>query len=279
MPKSPLTIPNISRRTKRRGMVLSATVGIVTLGVGFARSPHVVKHPLVVATRTLPAGTVVSSRDIQVITLPATFAGAETTVSAVVGHPVSETVVKHQPIMTHDLQPVHLVDGLAPGEVGVMLPVSLASSDNVKPGDRVSVIWLGAKNNTQTNASHSTSSTNPTPGSDLATGLRVLAVLNSSGGSVQSYATGGLNAATPAAVEVAVPRAQAGTLAVAAESGRFWLALDPWSKKAGGLGVRVLVPETTPTPAKPHGTTSSSQGTARHVPSSPRAVTKPSTHG
>jgi len=113
------------------------------------------------------------------------------------------------------------LDGLKSNEVAVMLPVSLASSDEVQPNDRVNVIWLGGSSSTSSAIA---------PGTVIATGLRVLTVLNQNGAPVTPASdANGLSASTPAVVEVAVPQAEAGNLALAASSGRFWLALNPWA--------------------------------------------------
>lgn len=235
MPKKPLiTVPSISRRTRRRGLWLSGTVGLLTLVVGFARTPHTHYDTVVMTTQALPAGTVVSASDVFVQKVPAPgVTGAARAVAAVVGRTLHYAVVAHQPMMTGDIQNVQLVQGLAPGQVGVMLPVSLASSDNVRPGDLVRVIWLGGSSNTS--SSNAAASITLSPGSSLASGLRVLAVLNSQGTALAGAASksGGLSANTPASVEVAAPQQLAGTLSLAAQSGQFWLTLDPWSATPG----------------------------------------------
>ena len=267
--KAPLAIPNISRRTKRRGMLLSLFVGLLTLVVGFLNSPHKKLVSMVMTNTSLPAGTIVSAHDVSVTAIPAPgVPGALPTLSDIVGKKLAQPVVAHQPLMSSDLVATRLLQGLAPGEVGVMLPVSLASSDNVRPGDRVTVIWLGSGNNgtSSTTASSGTSGSmgsSPAalpPGSVLAQGLRVLSVLNNNGGPVQSYNTGGLNASTPASVELAVPSYEAGPIAVAADSGRFWLALTPWSTSPNGA-VTATTPVVHQTPNQPpaaHHTTSQS---------------------
>ena len=278
--KAPMAIPNISRRTKRRGMLLSLLVGLLTLVVGFLNSPHKKLVPMVVATMSLPAGTIVSAHDVLVTSIPAPgVSGALPTLLDIVGKKLAQPVVAHQPLMSSDLVATRVLQGLSPGEVGVMLPVSLASSDNVRPGDRVTVIWLGSGNNgasstttTSSTHSHGSMSSSPAalpPGSVLAHGLRVLSVLNSNGGPVQSYNTGGLNASTPASVELAVPSYEAGPIAVAADSGRFWLALAPWSTSPNGNATTTtpVVPSSATTHSgfsTPSSTTSSTGTTATH---------------
>lgn len=224
--KTPWAIGSLSRRARRRGLILSGLVGITTLGLSFVSHAHA-KPPVtvVVAATNLPAGTVVTAADVTPETLPAPgLPHAVTQVAAVVGHRLSLPVEAGQPVVAADVAAAPMVQGLTAGEVGVMLPVSLASSDNVKPNDLVDVIWVGAANT-------DTAGSGPAvpAGTVIARGLRVLAVLNQNGGPVQGPGATGINASTPATVEVAVPSYEAGQLAVAAASGRFWLALDPWA--------------------------------------------------
>lgn len=289
MPKKPLiTVPSISRRTRRRGLWLSGTVGLLTLVVGFARTPHTHYDTVVMTTQALPAGTVLSASDVTVQKVPAPgVAGAASTVGAVVGHPLHYAVVAHQPMMASDVQKVQLVQGLAPGQVGVMLPVSLASSDNVRPGDLVSVIWLGGTSNTST--SNAAASISLSPGSSLAAGLRVLEVLDSQGVAVAggTAKSGGFNGSTPASVEVAVPQQLAGILALAAQSGQFWLTLDPWSATPGAAasnGTASFPSTSSISPTASHTKTSQStqvspSTSAQHSPSTTGHPSSSSTHG
>ncbi len=242
----PWTIGSLSRRTRRRGMILSALTGLATLGFSVISHTHAARPvPVVLARLTLPAGTYVTAADLTTATLPAPgIAQAVTTPRAVIGHRLTLTVAAGQPLVRADVAATPSVHGLSPGEVALMLPVSLASSDNVKPNDRVEVIWVGANNTSAPNAGPSVPA-----GTVLAQGLRVLAVLNQNGGPVQPPGATGLNASTPAAVEVAVPASEAGRLAVAAASGRFWLAQDPWAGPGNGGGGPV--PDWAPTSVAP----------------------------
>lgn len=217
---------SLSRRTRRRGMFLSGGVGIAVLLVslmshGRARPPVRV----VVITRALSAGSAVSAAEVTTASIPAPgLPSAISNPSTVIGRALTVGVVAHQPLLQADVSRTPMLQGLKANEVAVMLPVSLASSDNVQPSDRVDVIWLGGSNSSTSTGSATA------PGTILAQGLRVLAVLNQNGAPVSPVADGnGLNASTPAVVEVAVPSGEAGTLAVAASSGRFWLALNPWA--------------------------------------------------
>ncbi|MDA8192728.1 MAG: Flp pilus assembly protein CpaB [Thermaerobacter sp.] len=222
-------IGSLSRRTRQRGMILSGTVGLLTLGLSFLGQAHA-KPPvsIVVARHSLLAGTVVTAHDVTTESLPAPgLTHAVTSMTAVVGHTLVWPVGAGQPLVTADVAKTPLVQGLTPNEVAVMLPVSLASSDNVKPNDIVDVIWVGAGTTGQSHTGPSVAT-----GTVIARGLRVLAVLNQNGGPVQPPGSTGINASTPATVEVAVPSYDAGQLAVAAADGHFWLALDPWAASA-----------------------------------------------
>lgn len=218
-----MPLGSLTRRTRRRGMLLAGLVGLGAFTMSLASHSRV-KPPVgvVVTRRALAAGTVLTSADLALESLPAPgLPDRVATLTAAVGHTLAFGLAAHQPLVPGDLVHAPEVDGLKANEVAVMLPVSLASSDDVQPNDRVNVIWLGG----------TSSMANATaPGTVLATGLRVLAVLNQNGSPVTpEAAANGLNASTPAVVEVAVPQGEAGTLAVAASSGRFWLALNPWA--------------------------------------------------
>lgn len=223
------SIGSLSRRTRRRGLVLSGLVGVAALMMSvFGHARAVAPEAVIVATQNLPAGTVMTAQDVKLTQLASPgIVPAVHKLAAVVGHRLAFTVGHGQPIVPADVASAPLIQGLTSQEVAVMLPVSLASSDNVKPNDRVDVIWVGSGQNST--SSSSTAKTGTQPGTVIASGLRVIAVLNSSGGPVQAPGSTGINATTPAAVEVAVPSTEVGTLAVAAASGHFWLDLDPWA--------------------------------------------------
>lgn len=259
-PRAGWAVGSLSRRTRQRGMALSAMVGLGTLALGFlgharAKPPETV----VVANTSLPAGSLVTAHDVTVEKLPAPgVAHAVTSLRAAVGHRLAFSVAAGQPVVQADLSAAPTLQGLPSGEVAVMLPVSLASSDNVRPGDRVDVIWVGGGTTGQTTETTA-------PGSIIARGLRVLAVLNQNGAPAAGTGSkSGLNASTPAAVEVAAPVSEAGALAIAAASGRFWLARDPWARS------QAFVPTVSPTPATPpKDTLPSSSPTASSPPISP----------
>jgi Flp pilus assembly protein CpaB len=213
---------SLTRRTRRRGMILAGGVGFVALTLSMLSHPRSKPAVLVAVTRrSLAAGTVLNVADVMTESVLAPGLRDSLSLKQVVGHSLAFGVAANQVLVAGDVVRTPELDGLKSNEVAVMLPVSLASSDNVQPNARVDVIWLGGT---------ATTSSATAPGTILATGLRVLSVLNQNGSPVTpEAAANGLNASTPAVVEVAVPQAEAGTIAVSASSGRFWLALNPWA--------------------------------------------------
>lgn len=261
------TMGSLTRRTRRRGMILAGVVGITAFTLSMLSHPRSKPAVLVVVTRkALAAGTVLTAADVTTESMPAPgLRDTVSTTNAAMGHTLAFGVAANQPLVTGDLVRTPELGGLKSNEVAVMLPVSLASSDDAEPNDRVNVIWLGGT---------STTSSAVAPGTVIATGLRVLSVLNQNGSPVTpEAAANGLNASTPAVVEVAVPQAEAGTIAVAASSGRFWLALNPWAgpqEVTAGVAPTVAPISASLTPTPP--STGSSIPAGRSVkPSSPPA--------
>jgi len=234
----------MTRRMRRRALWLATLVGVLTLVLGWtattAASRRVV--PVVVAARAVPANTVLTAADLTTVALaghvPSSYLHQP---SALIGKTLVHALAADQPVLLDDVGRSAQRQGLTPSEVGVYLPVNLASSAGVVPGDRVDVLWTGG--------SQSRGASPLQPGATLLTGARVLAVVTSTGSAVlpaknTSQTVGSLAAAVPAAVELAVPRQAAGNVALAAASGQIWLALDPWGTP-GSLGIG----STEPTPA------------------------------
>jgi len=257
---------SLTRRTRRRGMILAGVVGFAALSLSILSHPRTKPAVLVAVIRkALAAGTVLNAADVMTESVPAPGLRDSLSPKQVVGHSLAFGVAANQVLVAGDVVRTPELDGLKSNEVAVMLPVSLASSDNVQPNDRVDVIWLGGT---------ATTSSATAPGTILATGLRVLSVLNQNGSPVTpEAAANGLNASTPAVVEVAVPQAEAGTIAVSASSGRFWLALNPWAgpqEVTAGVAPTVAPISASLTPTPP--STGSSIPAGRTVkPSSPPA--------
>ncbi|MCL8208623.1 MAG: Flp pilus assembly protein CpaB [Actinomycetia bacterium] len=237
----------MSRKARQRGILVSVLVGLGALilsWLGPLAAAHKVSR-VVVATHALAAGTVLTAADVTT----AAWAGPVprgylTAPTAAVRRVLAHDVVAGQPVLAADLQAGAAQQGLAPGQVGVMVPVTLAASGGVRPGDTVDVIWAGS-----TAANGNGAGSGLTPGSTLLRGARVIAVVTSNDTPVQTSNTagqtvGGYGSTVPAAVELAVPQADASALAAAAATGTLWLVLDPWA--TGGS-----VPAPTPTPPTP----------------------------
>jgi Flp pilus assembly protein CpaB len=203
----------MSRKTRQRGILLAILVGVVSLLVSWlgplAAARKVTR--VVVAAHTLAAGTVLTAAD--VTTAPyagAAPAGYLTRPAAVVRRVLAHDVVAGQPLLAADLQTGAAQQGLVPGQVGVMVPVSLAASGGVRPGETVDVIWAGST------AAGGNGNTGLMPGTTLLQGARVLAVVTSTNTPVQAatgsagQTVGGYGSTVPAAVELAVPAAAAG---------------------------------------------------------------------
>ena len=215
-------IGSLTRRTRRRGMIWAGLVGLAAFSLSILSHPRPQPAVQIVVARTaLAAGTVLHAADLMIESMPAPGIRHGLVPKQALGRSLAFGVAAHQPLVAGDVARSPELAGLKSNEVAMMLPVSLASSDMVQPNDRVNVIWLGGS---------SATSSATTAGTVIATGLRVLSVLNQNGSPVTpEAAANGLNASTPAVVNVAVPQAAAGTLAVAASAGRFWLALNPWA--------------------------------------------------
>lgn len=260
-PKSTWAVGSLSRRARRRGMIVSGLVGVVTLGLGlFTHAKPPPDQSVVVAATTLVPGSLITAADVSTIKVPAPgVPHAITTLGTVINRQVVYPVAAGQPLVPADLSRHPILQGIPRGDVGVMLPVSLASSDNVQPNDIVDVIWLGN--------SGTSGGPNVPPGTIIASGLRVLKVLNQNGGPVQGPGATGIDATTPAVVEVAVPAQDAGALAVAAASGRFWLALDPWATLTRPTVAHVLTSSMSAASATPSASPSAARQSHRAAPS------------
>lgn len=267
----------MSRKTRQRGILLAVLVGVVSLLVSWlgplAAARKVTR--VVVAAHNLAAGTVLTAAD--VTTAPyagAAPAGYLTRPAAVVRRVLAHDVVAGQPLLAADLQAGAAQQGLVPGQVGVMVPVSLAASGGVRPGETVDVIWAGST------AAGGNGSTGLMPGTTLLQGARVLAVVTSTNTPVQTangsagQTVGGYGSTVPAAVELAVPAAAAGRVAAAAATGTLWLALDPWTVGSAPIftppGAVIPTPSSSSPPAVGHPSASGSGGSGAG-PSGPAA--------
>lgn len=246
---------NLSRKTRQRGIMLSAAVGVSTLALswlGSSASAHQVTH-VVVAAATLSSGNPVTASDLTT----QTFSGKvpksyiENT-KALIGKTVTHDVVPGQPILNEDVSSNPVRQGLNQDDVGIYVPVTLTSSAGVVTGDTVDVIWTGSSNS-------SNNSNGLSPGTTLLNGVTVINVITSSGTTVtptkgsSTSTVSSYGSSVPAAVELAVPESQSGIMAEAAAAGTIWLALDPW----GNTTSNAVDPNSTPITPPTSNTTSS----------------------
>lgn len=248
----------MNRRTRRRGIVLALLVGVVTLLLSWGGRSARDKHgtPVLVATRSLAAGQPVTASDSKMLPLyGAVPPGYVTNASVLKGMVAAHGLVAGQPIMRGDLTKVALRQGLPAGDVGVFVPVSLASSAEVVPGDYVDVLGVGGSSGGGSGTGGGASVVTPT----ALYHVRVIAVVSGNGTPVTSSGSGqtvGSYASTvPAAVEIAVPEMEAGTLVDVAATGRFWLTLDPWNATARGAQTPAVFSPGAVTFRAPSGTT------------------------
>lgn len=227
----------MNRRTRRRGIVLALLVGVVTLLLSWGGSSARNKRgtPVLVATRSLAAGQPVTQSDSKTVPLYGSVPpGYVTNASALKGMVAAHGLVAGQPIMRGDLAKVALRQGLPAGDVGVFVPVSLASSAEVVPGDYVDVLGVGGSSGSGSGTGGGTSVVTPT----ALYHVKVIAVVSGNGTPVTSsgngQTVGSYASSVPAAVEIAVPQMEAGMLVDVAATGRFWLTLDPWNATARG---------------------------------------------
>lgn len=252
-------------------MILAFAVGVATLILGFITSnTHAHKHfSVAVVTHTLSAGTVLSTADLTTIHLASPLPGHPNASAAkLVGKVLLQRVIANQPLYPNDVGKTAQRDGLSPNEVGLFLPVNLAASAEVVPGDRVVVFWTGPSGKHGGTPS----------GSALLSGARVLSVVTSSGLSAAEKGphgapstVGQLAQSVPAAVELAVPTHEAGRLAVAASTGQIWLAVDPWGTQ------QTVLTNPAPTVSPTTAASSATASTSAAVPST--ATASPSIPG
>lgn len=236
----------MNRKTRQRGILIAVVVGTVSLLFSWIGPLAAARKAtrIVVAAQSLAAGTVIAAADLRVATYPGPApAGYLTSPGAAVRHVLAHDVVAGQPILASDLAAHGARQGLSVGEVGVYIPVTLASAGGARPGDVVDVIWAGG------NAASGEATKAIAPGTVLVRGARVIAVVTANNtpvqtGSAQGQTVGGYGTTVPAAVELAVPSALAGNLAAAAASGTVWLAVDPWAEPEAGAGPFSVPPGT-----------------------------------
>lgn len=98
--------------------------------------------PVLVATREVPVGAVLSDGDVTVRDLPAdaVATGALADPAQAVGRPVAALLAEGEPLTAHDVRTGSLLVGQPPGIVAVWLPLpDAAVAEALSAGDRVDV--------------------------------------------------------------------------------------------------------------------------------------------
>lgn len=256
---------SLTQRMRRRGILLSAGTGtailILTMALSGGHKTH--RMTVVVPTHNMMAETALTRQDLTVKSWPEPgIPGAMHSLAQALNHRLAVAVYAGAPLMTKEVGTHPTVDGLTVNEVGIDVPVALASAGAIGPGSLVDVIWTGGSS-----SSHSSGPTVQN-GAIIAKGVRVIGVVNSNDAPAQATTSSAANASSasvPAAVELAIPRSDAGTVAIAASDGHVWLALDPWahSRLAQDAQATSATPVTPPiTSSQTDSTASSGRSTA-----------------
>jgi pilus assembly protein CpaB len=244
------------------------TVGIITfiLATVGGRIASGKTSGIVVASSDMTAGRVLHDNNLNIVgkikgNLPAGFL---TSKSQADGLSLAYPVKAGEPIVQGLVSKTPQRDGLYPGEVGVWVGVTLTTSGMAKPGDLVDV-YLST-------ASNQYGKENPPQIVSSLQGVRVVAVVNSSGQPVKAD-TSDPNGNVPAAVELAIPKTEAGEFSSIA-SGKVSLMLDPFAtpQTTYNSSNNININETTipqPQISQPQSSNNITPG----VPSNPKPVT------
>jgi pilus assembly protein CpaB len=219
----PLPTLSSSRKARSKALTLSVVVGVITFvlaTIGGRLATGKVTSVVVAATDLQP-GQVLTDKDlndagkISGILPPDVF----TDKSKVVGLSLDIAVKAGQPLIKDLVSKTPLRDGLYPGEVGVWVSVTLTTSGLAKPGDLVDV-YLSSPSSQygKVDAPQMVNSLQ---------GIRVVAAVNGTAQPVKSDASNP-NGNVPAAIELAIPKSQAGEFSSIA-AGKVSLMLDPFA--------------------------------------------------
>ena len=244
------------------------TVGIVTfiLATVGGRIASGKTSGIVVASSDMTAGRVLNDNDMNIVgkvkgNLPAGFL---TSKSQADGLSLAYPVKAGEPIVQGLVSKTPQRDGLYPGEVGVWVGVTLTTSGMAKPGDLVDV-YLST-------ASNQYGKENPPQMVNSLQGVRVVAVVNSSGQPVKADTTDP-NGNVPAAVELAIPKIEASEFSSIA-SGKVSLMLDPFATPQTTYNSSNNINESpVPQPPQPQISQPQPSNNPPGVPSNPKSVT------
>ncbi len=222
-----LSFPNLnlssSRKARSKALTLSVVVGVLTFAMATLGGKIVTGKvsSVVVAATDLQAGQVLGDKDLKDAgkvsgVLPSDVL---TSKSQAKGFSLAYPVKAGQPIVKGLVSKTPQRDGLYPGEVGVWVGVTLTTSGLVKPGDLVDVYLSSPSNQWGKVVAPQMM--------DSLQGVRVVAVVNGSAQQVKADASNP-NGNVPAAVELAIPKSQAGQFSQIA-AGKVSLMLDPFA--------------------------------------------------
>lgn len=180
------------------------------------------------ATRSIPAGTEIRASELTTVTFhgqPPT--GLVTAIGLAAGKLAAHRIAKGEILFQADVSKTVERDGLKPGEVGFMIPVSLVTAAEATPGSRVDVM-AGT-----TASGYGAAAKNAQAVGFVAHSLRVVQVVTSSNTPTQATKTSNGSVLSsgnvPAAVELAVAPQEAQLLAqIQYEGEKLTLVLDPW---------------------------------------------------
>lgn len=193
--------------------------GLVALVVGIGASlaliltvhpPHL--HPVLAIQRPVTAGQVLTPADVRIVWVRgAVPPGLLTTPTAVTGERAQMALAPGQTLTAADV--ARTFEGIPPGFVKVMVPVTAGQSALVQTGQRVDVLGL---------AKTSTQAASPAVVLPLALHVRVLGIYTSSGGAITTPGT------APGLVALAVtPSVAQQLLPYLTQSSAYWLVVDP----------------------------------------------------
>lgn len=218
-----------SRKARSKALTLSVIVGVFTFAMATIGGKIVTGKvsSIVVASTDLEAGQVLSDKNLNDAGKVSGILPTDvmTSKSEAVGLTLAYPVKAGQPIVKGLISKAPQRNGLYPGEVGVWVSVTLTTSGLAKPGDLVDV-YLSTTSDQwgKVEAPQKVSSLQ---------GVRVVSVVNNSAQQVKVDASNP-NGNVPAAVELAIPKSQAGEFSQIA-AGKVSLMLDPFATPLSNL--------------------------------------------
>lgn len=214
--------PSNGRRKGVAALAVLVALGAFLLNLAATRAAAGPGHPVVVAKTAIPAGATITPAMVTlrpVSGVPHVLAS----VTQAVGQQALTAIPAGTPLVPGLIGASRHRSGLTPSQVGVWVPVTLATSGLAQPHNRVDVIFTSAQ------LGSAGALTARTSGVVLLDGALVLAVVGTNGTAVTQTGPAAPNPTAPAAVELAVPRREAPRLVEAEVLGTLTLVQDPWA--------------------------------------------------